>query len=129
MIERRKNELALIEAEFGEIEIGVNLDWVIIKHWLLPEGWNKSETQVLVLIPPGYSVTPPDNFYTDNDLRLTDSRMPGNASANQPHLGRQWIQFSFHVEGGDWKPSAELLEGHNLMTFLEGVRGRLAEVS
>jgi Prokaryotic E2 family E len=130
MFERRERELELVKAEYGDLEIGEKLDWVIIKKWLLSNGWNKTETQVLVLIPPGYPVTPPDNFYTDNDLRLLNGGMPGNSSVNASQLERLWLQFSHHVEPEDWKPHADVLQGHNLLTFLKiGVARRLSEAN
>ncbi len=130
MIERRREEIRLIEAEYGEVEVGPNLDWLIIKRWPLPSGWNKGESAVLIFIPPGYPVTPPDNFYTDNDLRSVGSTQPpGNTSPDQSQVGRSWLQFSYHVEAGDWQPHADVLQGHNLLTFLVGVRRRLSEVS
>lgn len=129
MIERRKEEFELVEAEYGEIEVGPQLEWLVVKDWPLPAGWNKRKTAVLILIPPGYPVTPPDNFYTDNDLRLTGGKPPGNTSANQNHLNKQWLQFSYHVESGDWHAHTDLLQGHNLLTFLNGVGKRLEEAT
>jgi hypothetical protein len=128
MVGRRKEELKLVQARYGDIEIGTQLEWLVINHWPLPNGWNKQETAVLVFIPPGYPVTPPDNFYADNDLRLANGNLPGNASPGQrSHLDKQWLQFSYHVERGDWHPHADLLQGHNLLTFLNGVEKRLKE--
>ena len=129
-IERLQQEVKLVEAQYGELELGPNLEWFVIKRWKLVSGWNKAETKVLVMIPAGYAVTPPDNFYTDNDLRLAGRSQPGNTSADQNLIGRQWLQFSFHfVEPGDWQPHADPLKGHNLLTFLQGVAKRLSEVS
>jgi hypothetical protein len=127
MTERVKQELKLVETRYGELEIGPNCDWFVIKRWRLGAGWNKNETPVLILIPPGYAVTPPDNFYTDNDLFLSSGGEPGNTSRGQTHAGRLWRQFSYHVEAGDWQPHADPLHGHNLLTFLAGVAKRLAE--
>ena len=128
MIERREEELKLVEARYGNIEVGTQLEWLVINRWSLLTGWNKRETAVLIFIPPGYPVTPPDNFYTDNDLRLANSALPSNTSPNHNgHLDKQWLQFSYHVEGGDWHPHADLLQGHNLLTFLAGVEKRLKE--
>ncbi len=130
MLERLQREFELVQTEYGDVEIGPNLDWVLIKEWLLPTGWNKTATQVLVLIPPGYPITPPDNFYTDNELRLASGGQPGNSSPNIPHLGKSWLQFSYHVEPEDWKPHADLLKGHNLFTFLKvGIMRRLSETN
>jgi hypothetical protein len=129
MSERRKAEIELIRAEYGEIEVGPDLNWLIVKQWQLPSGWNKLATAVLVLVPPGYPITPPDNLYADNDLRLANEQLPSNTNLNYDHLGKQWLQFSYHVEPSDWKPHADLLKGHNLLTFLHGVGKRLAEAN
>lgn len=129
MLDRLMVEIGLIRDRYGEVETGSGLEWVIIKEWPLPHGWNRQSTELLVLIPPGYPVTPPDNFYTDHDLRLANGQVPGNANANNQQLGRSWLQFSFHVGTGDWKPSADLLGGHNLQTFLQGAAKRLQELS
>lgn len=129
MIERRREELKLVEAKYGELEVDPNAEWFIIKRWPLGPGWSMAETSVLVLFPPGYAVTPPDNFYTRNDFRLASGAQPGNTSPNATQAGRTWLQFSWHVEAGDWTPHAEVLEGHNMLTFLAGVGRRLSEAS
>jgi len=128
VIERQKQEIGLVQSRFDDIEVGSDGDWIIVGRWALPPGWNKTVLKVLVLVPLGYPATPPDNFYTDLDLRIEGGAQPGNTSATS-QLGREWLQFSYHVEAGDWQPHAEVLEGHNLLTFLEGVRARLNEVS
>jgi len=129
LLERRRRELDLVLGRYGEIETGSDLDWVIIKRFPLAPGWNKAETPVLVMIRPGYPTVPPDNFYVDNDLRLANGQDPTNASRNQKQLGRPWLMFSYHVDESEWKPHPDLLEGHNLLTFLLGVGRRLSEVS
>ena len=128
-MERWKQELQLVEGVYGALNLGLNLEWFSITYWKLPPGWNKAETTVLVQIPPGYPVTPPDNFYTENDLTLANGQQPGNSSVNQTVAGKMWRMFSYHVESGDWHPQADPMRGHNLLTFLYGVAKRLAEVS
>jgi hypothetical protein len=128
MIERHRQEIELVESKLGDLEVSPNWDWFVVANWPLPAGWNKTTTSLLILVPPGYPVTPPDNFYTDPDLRLAGGAQPGNTSASN-QIGRDWLQFSFHVEGGHWHPHADVLSGHNLLTFLEGVRQRLSELS
>jgi hypothetical protein len=129
MIERRKEELKFVEAKYGALEVDPNVEWFIIKRWQLGSGWSMAETPVLVLFPPGYAVTPPDNFYTRNDLRLASGAQPGNTSPNATQARRAWLQFSWHVEASDWAPHAEVLQGHNILTFLEGVGRRLSEAN
>ena len=129
MLQRRTQELDLVRESYGEIEIGPNLDWIVIKRYSLPPGWNKGETALLITIQPGYPTTPPDNFYVDNDLRIAGGQVPANASLDQVQLGKPWLQFSYHVEAADWKPNPDLLRGHNLLTFLLGVKRRLLELN
>lgn len=129
MKDRIIQEAKLIEKSYGEVKLDPNYRWIIIVHFVLPKGWNKSETRVLIYIPAGYPITPPDNFFTDPDLRLANGAMPGNVSANEAHLGSSWMRFSYHVECSDWHGSADILLGDNLMSFLVGIRKRFLEVS
>jgi hypothetical protein len=116
----------------GNPETPDDYSWFVIRHYPLPDGWNKTTTQILILLPPGYPETPPDNFYTDLDLRLAgegDRRAEGGTDGPS-HQGRQWQQFSWHfVEPAEWQPQAEIERGHNLLTFMNGVVQRLSELS
>lgn len=129
MKERLRREIALVEREFGEVELGPNLDWFIVRQVSLESGWTKKATQILILLPGGYPTTPPDNFYADPDLRLTSGSVPGNANPDQTAAGRSWLLFSYHVESPDWKPDPVPENGHNLLTFLHGVARRLREAN
>ena len=42
MTERLKQELKLVEARYGELEISPNLDWFIIKRRPLGAGWTET---------------------------------------------------------------------------------------
>jgi len=128
MLERRRSEMDLIRERYGEVEVAPDLTWILIRRFLLPEGWTKTQTELLVPVPPGYPTTPPDNFYTDNDLKLASGATIGNSSENAPVNGRVMRQFSFHIEA-DWRPHVDLLQGHNLLTFLLGVESRMKELN
>lgn len=125
MTDRIKRELGLVESVYGELEADPDFRWFIIKRWPLVSGWNKEQTRLLILIPPGYALTPPDNFYTEPDLAVEGGGQPGNTSTAQPINGQQWLQFSYHIEASDWQPE----NGHDLLTFLAGVSRRLKEVT
>jgi hypothetical protein len=129
MKDRLKKEFDLVASRYGQLEISPNFDWVIIKFFNLTVGWSKGSISVLLIIPPGYPLTPPDNFFTDPELRLANGSCPTNCSEKQTQIGRLWLQFSYHVESGDWNPHAEPEKGHNLLTFLKGVETRLGEGS
>lgn len=129
MTDRLEAEVKLLLEDGWEVDTGPEYQWIVVKAVPLPEGWNGPETDVLIKIRPGYPTTPPDNFYTDADLRLASGNKPGNAPNEETIAGRKWLMFSYHLEGGDWDPHAEPEKGHNLLTYLEGVRRRLSEAS
>ncbi len=128
MIERRKREIELVEASFGELGIADDYSWFIIPSYTLPAGWNKPATAILVLLDPGYPETPPDNFYADLDLRLANNERAERADDGPVHNDKQWQIFSWHFEEPtEWQPHADPLKGHNLLTFMDGVKQRLSE--
>lgn len=118
MSQRRKEEIELLRKDYGEIEIGPNLDWIIFKHFKLPKGWNREQTEILIIIPPGYPVTPPDNFYVPIGFKLESGAMPQSYSESQTHVGKQWGVFSVHIQKETWSPSSDILSGNNLLTYM-----------
>jgi len=129
-LERRGFEIDLLRKGYGEVEHGENVDWILFKSFQLPPGWNRENTDLLIIIPPGYPVTPPDNFFVRNGLRIIADgaeRVPSNYSENQTVLGGSWAQFSFHAQV--WNPAPDSLEGDNLLTFVLAVERRLQELN
>ena len=129
-LERRRYEIDLLRKRYGEVEHGDNIDWILFKGFRLPCGWNRENTELLIIIPPGYPVTPPDNFYVRNGLRIVANgaeQVPSNYSENQSVLGGNWAQFSFHAQA--WNPTPDSLEGDNLLTFTLAVERRLEELN
>lgn len=122
---RIKRELDLVRQAYGEIDVAPDMRWFVIREWLLAAGWSMQHTRLLVLIPTGYPITAPDNFFADAGLMVAGGTQPGSTSLAQPIPGQQWLQFSYHIEAGDWQPE----NGHDLLTFLAAVRRRLNEVS
>jgi hypothetical protein len=128
MTERILQELDLLRRSYGEIEHGPNLDWVIIKNFKMPDGWNRSSTELLILITPAYPQTPPDNFYVPPGLKTVNEITPGSYSEPVPKIERQWGQFSYHLDG-EWRPTTDIYKGDNLQTFVLKVIDRLKEVN
>lgn len=128
MSERLESEIDTLRQRYGELEVGPEHAWVVIKRFALPAGWSHPETALLVLIPPGYPVTPPDSFYVDNELRLAGGGEPGNAPAGQAQLGRLWRMFSWHLDDA-WSPDPDPRHPDNLLTFLAVAEARLSELN
>ncbi len=126
MLDRRRREVDLLRDRYGDLETGQAMDWVIFRRFKLPGGLNREETELLVEIPSAYPQCAPDNFYVAEGLRSGSGGALSNYSEGVSKLGRNWGQFSFHVQ--DWSPSSDIPDGHNLLTFLLGVEKRLKEI-
>jgi hypothetical protein len=124
-LERRRREIDLLRLRYGALDHGPNLDWVLFKQFPLPPGWNREHTELLIVIPPGYPTTPPDNFYVREGLRLINGNPPNNYSEGQSVLGGRWAQFSFHAQSWNSTPDPE--DGDSLLTFMLAVARRLME--
>lgn len=121
-------EVDLIKRSYQSVETDPEFAWVVIKSIPLPDGWNCDQVDILFKIPSGYPTTAPDNFYADSKLRLVSGDRPNRAPNDESIGGRNWILFSFHFyEAGEWHPDAEIESGHNLLTYIEGIKGRLSE--
>ena len=131
MMDRRKLEIELLREQYGELEVGPSLNYLIFFNFQLPEGWNKETTDLLVIIPGGYPMTPPDNFYVTPGLRTKQGAIPGSYSESQNHYDRDWGVFSMHIDGNSWSPLPnDLLKGSNLLTFMISVvEKRFSEVN
>lgn len=95
---------------------GSALIW--IQQFSLPQGWNKTQTNVRFLVPVGYPIAKPDCFWTDADLRLASGVTPMNTQLNANYGGpEQLLWFSFHI--GAWNANRD-----NLVTYANSIRSR-----
>ena len=126
-LERRRREVELLRRQYERVAHGPDLEWVLFQDFALPPGWNRESTDLLVLIPPGYPETPPDNFHVRAGLRVEFGADPGNYSEGHDLLGESWGQFSYHA--GEWAPTPDLWDGDLLLTFMVAVERRLKEAN
>lgn len=125
---RIDEETALLRTRFTNLEVDPQRRWFVVPDVKLAKGWNLGSTPILVELPPGYPSTPPDNFYTSPDLQPPSGGPPANTSGLRIFAGTPWLQFSIHIETGDWQAHADIKKSHTLLTYLEGVLRRLQEV-
>src|SRR5690349_14876718 len=126
MHHRVAEELERLKNRFPELKVGEQLNWLMIPAFHLPEGrFEQSETPLLVVVPPGYPNTGPDNFFVRRDLRLRGGTAPAafnpnnDSSSGPAPIGGDWGWFSWHPQV--WRPSAVIEHGDNLETYLRGV--------
>ena len=128
MITRREHEIALLKKNYGSLEFDEHIDWILFKELKIPKGWNMNRIDLLILIPAGYPVTPPDNFYVPSGFRLLSGNTPTNYSEPVQYLSTNWGQFSYHLEG-NWRPKNDITSGDNLQSFMLRVFDRLGELN
>jgi hypothetical protein len=130
---RLQNRLAqeelLLRRAFPNATIDREALVVVLTDHELPPGWSHDHTDVLFPIPANYPAGQPDNVCARPDLTLAGGAAPGNSQGIQTHAGKQWLQFSYHVDPNDWRPHAEPAVGSNLTDYLAGALTRFKEAS
>lgn len=94
---------------------------LIIKNYLLPEGFDHDTTDLLVRLPAGFPDSAPDMFWVDPTLKLikTGANAPA-ADQYETHAERTWQRFSRHLDSGAWRPGID-----SLQSWLMAIRGLL----
>lgn len=94
-------------------------DWELVKEteqltWLLIRGYrvsadryDRSQTDLLIHIPPQYNTAKLDMWYCDPPLCLAGGGYPNAAGTFEPHAGRNWQRFSRHLQDGEWRPGVD----------------------
>ena len=129
MQERIKAELALIRGEFPNVAYVEEGRWVRVQSYPLPQGWNRTATDVTLQIDDGYPGAAPYGFYVPSGIRFGGSA-PSNytdPAANQPPFGQAWGLFSWAPVAETWKPTVDVRRGSNLLRWLRGFADRFGE--
>lgn len=127
--ERLDREEPLLLKAFPRAQLNRESNTVILSRHRLPPGWSHDVTDVLIEFPASYPAGCPDNVCARPDLTLANGQMPANGQGIQAHAGREWLQFSWHIEAGDWAPTEDPSEGSSLVTYLIGALTRFDEAS
>ena len=129
MEERIQQELALLRARFRQLEYVASGHWVKIPGYLMPAGWNRTQTDISFQVPVGYPGTLPYGIYVPSGI-LFNSTRPNNYSEpapTQPPFGGNWGIFSWTPGDGEWRPTASLSTGSNLLNWVLGFGDRFRE--
>ena len=104
----------------------VSFKWLLVRDLLLPKGkWSKDRTNVLLIIPDLYPMTPPTHCFIDSDLTDPQGNPPRHVHQLASYWKRGWAYYCLLLEE-HWKPSMDITEGDNLFKVLERVRAGLS---
>ena len=125
--DRMSEELALLRRHFPQAE--QHGSWIRIPGYLiLAPYWSRESGTVSFEAPTGYPGNPPYSFYIEGGLRLKVANgVPQNYQepAATPFPGI-WGKFSWSQDG-NWKPTADVVSGNNLLNFVSTFADRFQE--
>jgi hypothetical protein len=125
--ERIERELQLLRTQFPALDYSADGGWILIPAFPLPSGiWARSDTALAVQFPPGYPGNPPYGFHVSPPLVLASGAAVQNASlSSEPPYPGTWQKFSWSVP--EWRATANLASGFNMLNYVHTIRARLAE--
>lgn len=85
----------------------------ILKGWKFPAAYEPRTADILVVLLPGYPLSPMDMFWTSPDVKLVGGAWPLNADVPQQMDGQNWQRWSRHYE---WRAGVD-----NLRTFITAI--------
>lgn len=126
MQERIEQEIEMLHQRYPQME--KNGNWIRIPNYPLPEGWNRTTTDVALQIPPQYPGTPPYGIYTPGGL-LFRGASPDNytAASTQVPFSGTWYVFSWAPVDGQWRATSDPRTGSNLLNWVIGFAQRFKE--
>lgn len=129
LTERMTDELALLHSRYPEAEFLEDGQWIRVPGFKAPADlWSVQEYDVCFPLKPGYPDVSPYGMYVSPRARTKDGSIPQSYSDEAtppPPFAGEWGKFS--VEIADWKASSDVIQGGNLLDYVEAFRKRLAE--
>ena len=129
MQDRINEELALIRQRFPECEYHEVDRWMRIPSYPMPDGWNRTVTDVAFQIQISHPGTAPYGIYVPAGIQFQGSP-PNNykePADNQPPFEGTWGIFSWAPEDGQWRPAADTRSGSNLLNWVLGFADRFRQ--
>lgn len=126
--DRIEAEVELLRTVFPGVEYRDG--WVRLPGVTLPAGWTPSVVDVVFQISDTFPGAPPYGIFVPAGLRFNGT-MPQNytePAGSQPPFEGPWGIFSWTVvDGADWRPTASVAHGVNLVQWARGFAQRFAE--
>jgi hypothetical protein len=126
--DRLEAELALIQAEYPDLEFRSDDYWARIPQYPVPAGWGRETTELAFQVPREMPGQQPYGFWVRPGLELPSGGQPTNAQGPvSTGFGEGWQQFSWAPEV--WRPASDPKGGSNLLDFVRSFTRRLRDIS
>jgi hypothetical protein len=95
---------------------------IVFPAWPLPGGYNRSASDLLLRLQPGYPDVPPDMWWFGDTLTLAAGGVIEATQVMETHLGRMWQRWSRHLQPGQWKSGIDGMESYLALIARELLR-------
>ena len=115
-----------LEAKFPQYSemIENQMVCVVLPDFPLPRGLQPSQSDLLLMLAPGYPDIPPDMWWFDPPVIRPDGQAIPQTQVQENYLGRKWQRWSRHLDPGLWRPGVDSLE-----SYLSLVQSELAKAA
>lgn len=83
---------------------------VVVDAYPLPEGYDRTQADLLLRLSPGYPDIAPDMWWFNPAVKFADGQSPPATNAVEQCLGRTWQRWSRHLKSGQWQSGIDCLE-------------------
>lgn len=92
-----------------------NVSWLIVKNFVIPDGYNRSSVAMALRIEPTYPDTQIDMMYFNPAIQRNDGKAIGQL-CNQTIVGEVWQRWSRHRTGQNpWRPGYDNVSTHIIL--------------
>lgn len=129
MTERLRQDIALVQGRYPDVEYREEGQWVFLPHYMVPtDAWDRREYAVCFQLRPGYPDIGPYGINVSPPPRGKNGEMPGNYVDNpkpKPPFPGAWGRFSWEING--WRATPDLVAGSTLLNYVETIRKRFEQ--
>lgn len=94
------------------ITLEANMTCVLFPGYVVPPGYNHPKSNLLIRLNAGYPDVPPDMWWFDPPIRLSNGGAIQATEVIEQHLGRPWQRWSRHFKPGQWQSGIDSLESY-----------------
>lgn len=94
------------------LAIEAGMQCVILPAFVLPQGFNRASSDLLLRLHAGYPDVPPDMWWFDPAIGRTDGRVIPATNLIEHYLGRNWQRWSRHLLPGQWRSGIDGIESY-----------------
>ncbi|CAN5152777.1 hypothetical protein BH09GEM1_BH09GEM1_22640 [soil metagenome] len=116
--QRDRDYLESKEMIFTLSSVGAEVH-LTLHEFVFPEAYVPMQSDLRIVLPPGYDSANPDMFWTRPSVKLLSGALPLTADYMQTFADGVWQRWSRHFEG--WRPGVD-----GLRSYVASIRRELS---